>query len=93
MLGTVHFKSPYIPFILSWPSNDEALKFLTKAFETGTATPSQTVYLARALHKDGQKEKAKKLLLDLIAMPLSEDEPVEDFEQQSDAKGFLTDWK
>ncbi len=40
-----------------------------------------------------QKEKAKKLLLDLIAMPLSEDEPVEDFEQQSDAKGFLADWK
>ncbi len=93
MLGAVHFKSPYIPFILSWPSNDEALKFLTKAFETGTVTPSQTVYLARALHKDGQKEKAKKLLLDLIAMPLSEDEPVEDFEQQSDAKGFLADWK
>ena len=60
MLGAVHFKSPYIPFILSWPSNDEALKFLTKAFETGTATPSQTVYLARALHKDGQKEKTKK---------------------------------
>jgi len=93
MLGAVHFKSPYIPFILSWPSNDEALKFLTKAYETGTVTPSQTVYLARALHKDGQKEKAKKLLLDLIAMPLSEDEPVEDFEQQSDAKGFLADWK
>ena len=35
MLGAVHFKSPYIPFLLSWPDNDEAVSNLTKAFETG----------------------------------------------------------
>ena len=35
MLGAVHFKSPYIPFILSWPSNDLAIKNLEKAYGIG----------------------------------------------------------
>ena len=33
MLGAVHFKSPYIPFLLSWPDNDEAIKLLQLAVE------------------------------------------------------------
>ena len=93
MLGAVHLKSPYIPFVLSWPSNDKAVENLTNAYETGNSTPAQTVYLARALYKDGQKDKAIKLLSNLIIQPLSEDQPVEDYEQQAEAKGFLTDWK
>ena len=93
MLGAVHFKSPYIPFILSWPDNDDAVSYLTQAYEIGSPTFTQTVYLARALYKDKQKSKAIQLLSDLIQMPLSEDEPVEDFEQQSLAKDLLNDWK
>ena len=93
MLGAVHLKSPYIPFVLSWPSNDKAVENLTNAYERGNSTPAQTVYLARALYKDGQKDKAIKLLSNLIIQPLSEDQPVEDYEQQAEAKGFLTDWK
>jgi len=92
MLGAVHFKSPYIPFLLSWPSNDEAVEYLTLAYETGSPTPSQIVYLARALHKDGQKDQAIKLLDKLISTPLSDDELVEDYEQQDRAKELLSDW-
>ena len=93
MLGAVHLKSPYIPFVLSWPSNDKAVENLINAYERGNSTPAQTVYLARALYKDGQKDKAIKLLSNLITQPLSEDQPVEDHEQQIEAKGFLADWK
>ncbi len=93
MLGAVHFKSPYIPFILSWPRNDKAIEYLTKAFESGRATPSQTVYLARAVYKDGQKDKAKNLLIALLDQPFSENEPVEDYEQHHEAKTLLEDWK
>ncbi len=93
MLGAVHYKSPYIPFILSWPDNDDAVSYLTQAYETGRSTFTQTVYLARALHKDKQKTKAIQILTDLIQMPLSDDEPVEDFEQQSLAKDLLNDWE
>jgi len=92
MLGGTHLKSPYIPFLLSWPSNDKAVEYLTKSANTGVATPTQTVYLARALYKDGQKDAAKKLLNDLIARGISIEEPVEDFEQQSIAKDLLADW-
>jgi len=92
MLGGTHLKSPYIPFLLSWPSNDKAVEYLTKSANTGVATPTQTVYLARALYKDGQKEKAKQLLHKLIARGISKIEPVEDFEQQSIAKDLLADW-
>lgn len=93
MLGAVHFKSPYIPFLLSWPDNDEAVSNLTQAFEMGEPTFTQTVYLAKALYKDKQKSKAVQLLEELIQKPLSDDEPVEDFEQQSLAKELLNDWK
>ena len=56
MLGAIHLKSPYIPFILSWPSNKKAIKYLKLALNQGEKTPSQVVYLARALYKDGKKD-------------------------------------
>ena len=66
MLGAVHFKAPYIPFVLSWPSNDKALEYLSLAYKTGDSTPSQTVYLSRVLHKNGQVKKAISLLSSLL---------------------------
>ena len=93
MLGAVHFKSPYIPFILSWPSNDLAIKNLKKAYSIGDPTPSQIVYLAQAIFKDGQKDKAKSDLRELLKKPLSRNEKVEDFDQHEIAKRLLKEWK
>ena len=93
MLGAVHFKSPYIPFILSWPSNDLAIKNLEKAYGIGDSTPSQTVYLAQALYKDGQEEQAKSYLIELLKKPFSQSEKVEDFDQHQIAKSLLEEWK
>ena len=93
MLGAVHFKSPYIPFILSWPSNDKAIEYLDKAYHTGQPTPSQAVYFARALYKDGKKDDAVNLLNQLLKQPYSESEPVEDFDQHELARNLLNDWK
>ena len=93
MLGAVNYKSPYIPFILSWPSNDKAIEYLTKASVIGHSTPSQTVYLARALYKDGQVNEAKKALNNLLKQPFSSENPVEDYEQHEEAKKLLKNWK
>ena len=93
MLGAVHFKSPYIPFLLSWPSNEKALEYLGKAYNTGQKRPSQAVYFARALYKNGKKEDAKALLNLLLKQPYSESEPVEDFEQHEIARELLTTWE
>ena len=62
MLGAVHFESPYIPFLLSWPDNDDAVVWLRKAVNTGGARLVQMVYLAKALYKDGQKIEAISIL-------------------------------
>ena len=45
MLGAVHLKSPYIPFLLSWPDKDEAVKYLQLAVDTGEASLVQKKYL------------------------------------------------
>ena len=92
MLGAVHYKSPYIPFLLSWPDNDTAIQYLTLAMNTGKPTPHQMVYLARALYKDDNEDEAKTILNDLIRSTISEAEPVEDLEQLKIAKELLDDW-
>ena len=93
MLGAVHFKSPYIPFILSWASNDKALEYLTLAHKTGESTPNQTVYLARALNKNGQTKKAISLLSSLLKEDMSESHKLEDMDQYYIAKGLLKEWE
>ena len=89
MLGAVHFKSPYIPFILSWPDNEEAVKWLQKAFKTGEATPVQKVYLSQALYKEKQKSKAIAILQEVTNMTPSLVDPVSDWEQIKKARALL----
>ena len=91
MLGAVHFKSPYIPFLLSWPDNDEAIKFLQLAVETGKAEMNQKNYLAQAINKDGQHEKAKRLLTEVINTEPDPANLVEDLDDIEEAHQLLED--
>ena len=91
MLGAVHYKSPYIPFLLSWPDNDEAIKFLQLAVDTGMAEMNQKNYLAQAVSKDGQHEKAKKLLTDVINTEPDPANLVEDLDDIEEARQLLKD--
>ena len=93
MLGAVHFKSPYIPFVLSWPSNDKALEYLDLAYHTVKSTPSQTVYLSRALYKNGQVKKAISLLSSLLNENISKTYKLEDMDQHEIARGLLEEWE
>ena len=92
MLGAVHLKSPYIPFILSWPSNKLAVKYLEKAINQGDKTSLQTVYFARALFKEGRKKEAKDLLTNLISKPLSLENKVEDLKNKLEAEDLIAKW-
>ena len=65
MLGAIHFKSPYIPFLLSWPDNNEAIHYLELASNTGKSTLKQKLYLARAYKKNKELKKAKILLAEV----------------------------
>ena len=91
MLGAVHYKSPYIPFLLSWPDNDEAIKYLQLAIETGKAEMNQKNYLAQAINKDGQHEKARKLLTEVINTEPDPVNLVEDLDDIEEARQLLED--
>ena len=89
MLGAVHFKSPYIPFLLSWPDNDDAIKYLQLALNTGKAEMNQKIYLAQALNKDGQEEKAKALLKEVINSTPNSANLVEELDDIEEARKLL----
>ena len=91
MLGAVNYKSPYIPFLLSWPDNDEAIKYLQLAVDTGKAEMKQKNYLAQAINKDGQHEKARKLLIEVIITEPDPENLVEELDAIEEARQLLED--
>ena len=93
MLGVVHFKSPYIPFLLSWPDNDDAIKDLTKALNIGEETSNQKVYLAQAMYKDGQNNRAIDMLKEVANMQPSAEGTVKDWEQIELAEQLLSKYR
>lgn len=66
LLGTVHISVPYVPFYLTWPSDKEGLSNLEKAYKIAPNNLYNKMYLAMALHEDGQNERAKSLLHEVI---------------------------
>ncbi len=92
MLGAVHFKSPYIPFLLSWPDNDEAIKYLQMSLNTGKPTLNQKVYLAQALKKNRQRDKAKILLEEVINSNPDPTNLVEELDDIDEARQLLEDF-
>ena len=89
MLGAVHYKSPWIPFLLTWPDNNEAVKFLKLAVNTGEARLVQKNYLANALNKSGNTLEAKKILEEVANSIPSEDSLIEDRKEILDAQESL----
>ena len=89
LLGAVHYKSPYVPFILSWPSNKDAIMWLQRAYDSGEAEIAQVVYLAQALNKDKKKEAAVNLLRMVIERTPSADNYASDWEWLKKARRIL----
>ena len=89
MLGAVHLKSPYIPFLLSWPDKDKAVRYLQLAVDTGDANLVQKQYLAKAFYETGKINKAVQLLKQVINSEPSEDERLEDLNEIHEAKELL----
>jgi tetratricopeptide (TPR) repeat protein len=62
MLAQVNYKAPYIPFILNWPSTDNAIKHLEKALEIAPDHPGNNGLYGKYLYESGQKEKGLEYL-------------------------------
>ena len=93
MLGAVHYESPYIPFLLSWPDNDDAVIWLRKAVETGNARLVQMVYLAKALYKDGQESEAISILEKVVNSEPSPHALVEQRDDIREARELLGEYR
>ena len=93
MLGAVHYKSPYIPFILSWPNNNDAIKWLEMSYNTGDAKLAQGVYLAQAFYKDDKIDKAIILLDKIIKASPSKDDYASDWEWIKKARVLHSEYK
>ncbi|HIA06281.1 MAG TPA: tetratricopeptide repeat protein [Flavobacteriales bacterium] len=93
MLGIVHFKTPYIPFILSWPDNDDALLHLEKALEYNDKDFIANVYYAQALKSDGEKEKAIAILEKVVTWKPAPSQLLEDKKELKEAKRLLKAYK
>ena len=93
LLGAVHYKAPYIPFILSWPNNKEAIKYLRLAYDTGDVEIAQMVYLSQALHKGKRKDEAIFLIEKAMNVEPSKDNYASDWEWIKKAKNIFHKYK
>ena len=92
-LGILHSKAPRIPFILPWPSNKEAVKYLARAVETGPHNLTNHLYYAETLAKIGQIEKAINLLEKVVNAEVNPEKLIEELKDQQVAQSLLEDLK
>lgn len=93
MLGIIHYKTPYIPFILSWPDNDDAIENLEKCLKINSEDLMAGLYYAQVLHDEGQEERAITVLKNIISSTPREDNSLEDSKDIADAKLFLAEYE
>jgi hypothetical protein len=66
LLGMLHLSVPNIPLVLTWPSDEEGVLNLEKAYKIAPKNLYNKMYLALALHSNDQEERSKSLLLEVI---------------------------
>ena len=93
LLGAVHYKSPYIPFLLSWPNNADAIKWLEMSYSTGQQKLAQGVYLSQALYKAKRRDEAIKLLDQIVEVSPSKDDYASDWEWIKKARVLYSKYK
>tara|TARA_Y100000590_G_scaffold444313_1_gene574902 strand:- start:660 stop:1472 length:813 start_codon:yes stop_codon:yes gene_type:complete len=88
LLGAVYYTAPNIPIILTWPNNDKAIQYFTKAVSTGKSTPLQLLYLSKALLDGDYYDRAKIYLSKLISMDPTSENYIEDLNYIIEAKSI-----
>ncbi|MBI5232830.1 MAG: hypothetical protein HY880_00590 [Deltaproteobacteria bacterium] len=84
-LGRLHFKAPRIPLILSWPSKDESLKYLSRAVATGPNNLTNHLFYAETLFELDVYNKAIEHVDLVLNAPINPERLVEDARDKKDA--------
>ncbi|RMG83624.1 MAG: tetratricopeptide repeat protein [Bacteroidetes bacterium] len=85
----LYYKVPYIPFVLTFPDDEEALKYFEKALEIDPAHPTTLYFYAECLNDLGEEEKARKALEKIIRQPPRQSYYLEDSYLIAKAKKLL----
>ena len=92
MLGIVYYKTPYIPFILSWP-DDDAQEFLEKSLKYDRKDLIGNVYYAQVLKENKEKALAIAILEKVVTWKPNPKQLLEDKKELQEAKRLLEDYK
>ncbi len=95
VLGRLNDEAPWIPFITGWVSREEALKALRLAVQVNGRNFLNRHFLAEALYRGDEKEKAEAVSLEesILADSPSPQHLVEDLRTQEGARRNLAAWK
>lgn len=93
MLGVIHYKTPYIPFLISWPDNDDAILNLEKSLEYKSDHLMGQLYLAQVYHNKGRKPEAIKMWEKVAAGTANPEYLLEEGKDIKEAKEFLAKHK
>jgi len=88
-LGRLHFKTPYIPFFITWPDKKKALKLLEKAVKTGPRNLTNHLFYAESLLYRNQRDKAEKEIKLVLKAKIREERVVEELRVKKEAKELL----
>jgi len=93
VLGRVYFKAPKIPFILGWPSKKKAVEILEKGYELAPQNLTTKQFLAEALYSQKQKERAIKLMKEILEQQGVVEGIAEDAVIKHEVKATLAKWE
>lgn len=88
-LGRLHFKTPRIPFLITWPDKKKALELLKKAVEVGPKNLTNHLFYAEALLYSGKRAEARKEITLIQKADVREDRVVEDLRVKKEAADLL----
>lgn len=92
LLGRVHYKTPYIPLFLTWPSNQTAIKNFRKALAIAPDEPLTHLYYAEVLHAEGRTEDSLDHLSRVLELPTRENLKIEDRRTKRRARALIEEY-
>lgn len=88
-LAILNLDAPYIPFFLTWPDNNEAVKLFEKSLAINPNHVSGQYYYAKALNEVGEKNKAIEVLKKVVQQSPSAEKELEETSELNLAKDLL----
>jgi hypothetical protein len=93
VLGIMHYRTPYIALILTWPDKLYAKKILERSLSYFPKDIANNFYYAEALLENDEKEKAKAYFNNVMKLTCREKYLLDDIEFKVKASKYLEDLK